>query len=95
MEPRHQRTSNFFDATAGPAVAQAHSGSATIVSPLLTPDEAAAWLRVKKGHLARLRVVGGGPPFVKLSRRCIAYRLEDLEAFIAARIRRSTSHQGN
>jgi hypothetical protein len=64
-------------------------------SPLLTPDEAATWLRVTKGHLARLRVVGGGPPFVKLSRRCVAYRLEDLERFITQRIRRSTSDQGD
>jgi hypothetical protein len=63
-------------------------------SPLLTPDEAATWLRVTKGHLARLRVVGGGPLFVKLSRRCIAYRVEDLEAFVASRIRRSTSDEG-
>ena len=63
-------------------------------SPLLTPDEAAAWLRVTKGYLARLRVVGGGPSYVKLSHRCVAYRLGDLEAFIAARIRRSTSDQG-
>lgn len=63
-------------------------------SPLLTPDEAAAWLRVTKGHLARLRVVGGGPLFVKLSRRCIAYRIEDLEAFVASRVRCSTADQG-
>ena len=62
-------------------------------SPLLTPDEAAAWLRVTKGHLARLRVVGGGPLFVKLSRRCIVYRIEDLEAFVGSRIRRSTSDE--
>lgn len=63
-------------------------------SPLLTPDEAATWLRVTKGHLARLRVVGGGPLFVKLSRRCVAYRVKDLEAFVASRIRRSTSDEG-
>jgi hypothetical protein len=63
-------------------------------SPLLTPDEAAAWLRVTKGHLARLRVVGGGPLFVKLSRRCIAYRIEDLETFVASCVRRSTSDEG-
>jgi hypothetical protein len=62
---------------------------------LLTLDETAAWLLLSKGHLARLRVVGGGPPFVKLSRRCVAYRREDLEAFIAARIRYSTSDNGD
>jgi hypothetical protein len=70
------------------------SVSSVFGSPLLTPDEAAAWLRVTKGHPARLRVVGGGPAFIKLSRRCVVYRLQDLQACVAARIRRSTSDQG-
>ena len=84
-----------MDAIAGNPASQVKSVPIAFHSPLLTPDEAAAWLRVTKGHLARLRVIGGGPPFVKLSRRCIAYRIEDLEEFVSARIRRSTSDQGN
>jgi hypothetical protein len=64
------------------------------ISPLLTPPDAAQWLRVSTSHLARLRVIGGGPRFVKLSRKIVAYRIEDLEAFVADRVRGSTSDQG-
>ena len=34
---------------------------------------------------------GGGPPYVKLGRRCY-YRREDLEAWFAANLRRHTSN---
>jgi predicted DNA-binding transcriptional regulator AlpA len=61
---------------------------------LLTPQDAAQMLRVSRQHLARLRVEGGGPPFVKLSHRVVAYRPSDVEAWVAARVRRSTSDPG-
>lgn len=61
---------------------------------LLTPAEAAEWLRVSRSYLARLRVVGGGPPYIKLSPRLVVYRREDLEAYVAERLRRSTSDRG-
>lgn len=53
--------------------------------PLLTPKEAAALLRVTVSTLAVWRCQGRySLPFVKVG-RSVAYRLEDLEAFIAAR----------
>jgi predicted DNA-binding transcriptional regulator AlpA len=61
---------------------------------LLTPDDTARLLRVSRQHLARLRVLGGGPPFVKLSHRVVAYRRADIEAWVAGRVRRSTSDPG-
>ena len=61
---------------------------------LLTPDDTAQLLRVSRQHLARLRVEGGGPPFVKLSHRVVAYRRGDVEAWVATRVRRSTSDPG-
>jgi hypothetical protein len=37
------------------------------------------------------RYRGDGPPFVRVSSRCVRYRPEDLEAWTAARVRISTS----
>ncbi|MGY4227600.1 putative DNA-binding transcriptional regulator AlpA [Bradyrhizobium sp. USDA 4503] len=57
---------------------------------LLTQREAAMALRLSERTLERWRVSGDGPPFAKLGRR-IGYRPADLEAWIAARLRHSTS----
>jgi len=43
--------------------------------------------------LERWRWLGEGPSFVKLGGR-VAYRIEDVEAYEAAQLRRSTSDQG-
>jgi excisionase family DNA binding protein len=51
-------------------------------SPLLTPDEAAAYLLSKPRTLERWRGDGTGPAFIRLGRR-VAYRREDLEAWLA------------
>lgn len=53
-------------------------------SPLLTPDEAAAFLRSNSRTMERWRVIGDGPAFVKIGRR-VAYRLDDLETWIQQR----------
>ena len=60
----------------------------------LTPGEAAAYLRVSKGYLAKLRVEGGGPQFVRLAARVILYRPIDLLAYTESRLRSSTSDTG-
>ena len=41
--------------------------------------------------LQERRRSGTGPPFVRLSSRCLRYRLSDLEGWIEARIARSTA----
>ena len=60
-------------------------------SPLLTTAEAAKFLGWGKSTLEQSRVYGiNCPPFVKMG-RSVRYRLSDLEAFVAQRIRTSTS----
>jgi excisionase family DNA binding protein len=57
---------------------------------LLTQQQAAEMLCLSERTLERWRVSGDGPAFVKLGRR-VAYRAEDLEAWVASRRRTSTS----
>ncbi|MEK4034910.1 helix-turn-helix domain-containing protein [Methylocystis sp. IM3] len=64
--------------------------SASSSRALLTEKEAAEFLSVTDRVLQAWRVRGGGPAFVKLG-RCVRYRVADLEAFIAAGVRRHTS----
>jgi len=59
---------------------------------LLTQSEAACELRLSERTLERLRLTGDGPKFIKASRR-VLYRLEDLETWIASRVRSSTSER--
>ena len=57
---------------------------------LLTQQEAADETRLSGRTLERHRLAGTGPKFVRLGRR-VVYRREDVEAWIAANICRSTS----
>ena len=57
---------------------------------LYTPQEYAAWRQCSLKTLERERVAGTGCPFVSVGRR-VYYREEDIEAFLAGRVRRSTS----
>jgi len=57
---------------------------------LLTTGEAAQRLGVKPNHLEKLRVVGGGPAFVKLG-RSVRYEPAALQDWVASCRRRSTS----
>jgi predicted DNA-binding transcriptional regulator AlpA len=58
---------------------------------LLRQREAANLLSLSERSLERLRCVGGGPKYVRLSRGRIAYREEDLREWIARRVVGSTS----
>ncbi len=58
----------------------------------LTPPEAAQYLRTSVSTLAKLRVYGGGPAFTRIG-RAIRYRRAELDAYMAARIARSTSER--
>jgi excisionase family DNA binding protein len=57
---------------------------------LLTPNEAAAYLRVSKSYLDKLRVYGGGPRFVRPGKRKILYRKSDLDEWLVSRSFQST-----
>ncbi len=64
-----------------------------ITSPYLTTSEAAKYLRLRPGTLARWRCVGGGPSFRKFGGR-VVYAQAELEAFAETRFRVSTSDPG-
>lgn len=59
----------------------------------LTTEEAAALLRLAPQTLNRRRCEGSPPIYHKIGRRCL-YRREDLEAFVSAARRTSTSDPG-
>ena len=63
-------------------------------APLLTEPEAAAYLKLTPRALQAWRYQGRGPQFVKISARAVRYRPEDLEGWIQARLRTSTSDPG-
>ena len=58
---------------------------------LLTPREAAEYLRVSKSYLDKLRVYGGGPKFLRPGKRKILYRKSELDVWAADRTFTSTS----
>ena len=64
-----------------------------ILDCLPREDWAAEFLDVKVPTLRRWRWSGDGPPFIKLG-GAVRYRRSDLEAFIEAKLRTSTSDQG-
>ena len=57
---------------------------------LLDPQETARWLGITSGVLAKWRYSGRSPAYVKVGGR-VRYRVADLEAWIASRVRHSTS----
>ena len=58
---------------------------------LITEREAAAYLRMTPRWLQVRRYEGGGPRYVRVSSRCVRYRISDLDAWAAERLRTSTS----
>ncbi|WP_260600437.1 helix-turn-helix transcriptional regulator [Sphingomonas endolithica] len=57
----------------------------------LNTEQASRYTGLATATLEKLRCTGGGPPFVSYSRRAIRYRLADLDAWMTARTRCSTS----
>ena len=60
---------------------------------LLRPEAVAKSLNLKPPRLARLRLEGGGPAFIKIG-RSVYYDPQDVEAFLDVSRRRSTSDDG-
>jgi predicted site-specific integrase-resolvase len=58
---------------------------------VLDPKSAATYLQVASQTLARWRVEGVGPPFLKLG-TSVRYDKSDLDSWLDARRQRSTSH---
>jgi hypothetical protein len=64
-----------------------------IVPAAMRPDVASAYTGLSVQRLAKFRLFGGGPEFVKAG-RSILYRRSDLDAWLNANRRRSTSDGG-
>jgi predicted DNA-binding transcriptional regulator AlpA len=60
---------------------------------LLTPKEAAKLLKVSVSWLAKARMRGDGPPFIKVGNKSIRYSEAALIQWMKARQRLSTSEQ--
>jgi hypothetical protein len=60
---------------------------------LMTPRETAEHLRCSERKLERHRLVGDGPPYVKIG-MAIRYPVCKLEKWLAKRMQRSTSKRG-
>jgi predicted DNA-binding transcriptional regulator AlpA len=60
---------------------------------LRTPD-AAKYVGLTASTLEKMRLSGTGPRFVRIGTRAVGYTLDDLDAFIEAGRRNSTSDTG-
>ena len=65
----------------------------TTRNELLTTTQAAAYVNMSPRTLERYRVTGEGPKYLKLG-RLVFYRQGDLDEWLDARVRRSTSDPG-
>lgn len=66
-------------------------------SRVLSVVQAAEFLSSTKSWLDKARIVGGGPPFVRLGEGVgarVGYRLGDLQSWLSSRVHRSTSDLG-
>ena len=58
---------------------------------LLTEKELSTWLGLSLPTLQRMRSKGGGPKFIRLSLRRVAYRAADVEEYLITRTAERTS----
>ncbi|WP_290480558.1 MULTISPECIES: helix-turn-helix transcriptional regulator [unclassified Hyphomonas] len=65
----------------------------TVQTTLLSPRQVEEQYGPSVSTLAKMRLTGTGPVYVKLGRR-IAYRIEDLESWVLTNRFRSTSEYG-
>lgn len=61
-----------------------------MVPDILDTPEAAAYVRLSKPTLERLRLTGEGPRYAKLG-KAVRYLRADLDAWLSSRLIRSTS----
>lgn len=57
----------------------------------LRPNQAAEYLGFAASTLAKMRLPGDGPDFIKAGKRIVIYRRSDLDDWLAAGRRTSTS----
>jgi Helix-turn-helix domain len=66
---------------------------APVAQQYFTTREAAAYLRLSQSNLAKRRLTGDTPQYIKIGRK-VLYAREALDRFFQTRTRRSTSDQG-
>ncbi len=64
------------------------------LSPKMRAPEAAAYLGLSASTLAKMRLRGDGPQFIKAGPRVVLYDLNDIDEWLASRRRSSTSDAG-
>jgi excisionase family DNA binding protein len=67
---------------------------AEMQTQLLKTKQAAEYLGLSKAFLERDRWAGAKVPFIKIGDRAVRYRIDDLNAYIESRTRKSTSDTG-
>ncbi len=61
---------------------------------ILRPPEAAEYIGLSESTLAKRRLRGDPPKYVKLGPRAVGYSIEELNQYIQQHIRQSTSDYG-
>jgi predicted DNA-binding transcriptional regulator AlpA len=61
---------------------------------VLRTPQAAQYVGLSASTLEKLRLTGGGPAYQKAGPKIVVYRPEDLDAWLAAHPRTSTSDKG-
>lgn len=56
---------------------------------------AALYVALSPATLEKMRTRGDGPPYVRLGRRAVGYRVEDLDSWLVQRKSRSGKPQGD
>lgn len=62
-----------------------------ILDPIMSPQGAADYTGLTRATLQKLRTEGSGPPFIKVGKRLIAYRLSDIRSWLDGRVVASTA----
>jgi predicted DNA-binding transcriptional regulator AlpA len=73
---------------------QIETGTDTSLSPLLTVVQVSQITGRSVSTLEKDRLEGYGPPYVKMG-RLVRYRPDDVKAYLAERVRRSTADPGD
>ncbi len=69
---------------------EAAAATAGAMPALLKPKDVADLLAVSERTLERWRITGEGPRFVRLGSKVVRYTGEEVEAFVAARVKANT-----
>jgi predicted DNA-binding transcriptional regulator AlpA len=86
------QSQNDLRAALDPATSMAALSPKPQTRVLRTPA-AAEYVGLSHSTLEKFRLTGEGPKFVRIGVRAVGYRIEDLEAWLAERVRHSTSEK--